>query len=197
MYKNSIYDKDKIDQLALAYAETEDATIFNELLEELKPMIKIQLGKNYSSIKEIWEDLESHTIMRLWLVFGEKPERIRDSSTRIPSILFYQRIRTILNRHVEKLIKSGAYDFLDKSILSYDQMQKKNTEKAMGSKNVLGGEPGEERDTTNDGLEDFCDDEEEKDEEEEQDDYSLDDVLVNPEDSEQGGEGVDQIWGDE
>jgi len=100
-----MYDKEKIERLARVYIETDNAReaeeVFGALLTELEPMIKVQLGKNYSSLKDYWDDMISEVITKLW----KNREGIKITKSKVFSYLFYQRIRRDLNRASRKMNK--------------------------------------------------------------------------------------------
>lgn len=60
------YQKEQINELADNYGITKDEATFNELLECLKDIIRIQLAQNYGNFREDWDDLEQEVIIRLW-----------------------------------------------------------------------------------------------------------------------------------
>ena len=63
-----MYRREKIEQLAREYVENGDDDVFNnKLLVELKLLVQIQLGKNYSSMKEEWGDMSQEVLCKIYI----------------------------------------------------------------------------------------------------------------------------------
>jgi len=60
-----MYQKEEVERLAGEYVETGDEQVFEALIKALIPLIDVQLGKNYSSLKEFWGDLRQEVLLRI------------------------------------------------------------------------------------------------------------------------------------
>lgn len=98
--KQRVYDKDKIEGLTKQYIKSGDDNIFVELMKELEPVIKIQLGKGYSSLKEHWNDMSQEVLLKLW----KNKEGLKTASSTSLFFFFYGCIRRDLFR-AAKLMK--------------------------------------------------------------------------------------------
>ena len=95
--KERRFDAERINQLAQEYVETSDDSVFERLmLEELEPMIGVQLGKNYISMKGFWEDMRQEVLLYLW----KNRESVKTTKSRNCYRFYYQRIRQTLNAMV-------------------------------------------------------------------------------------------------
>lgn len=127
-----MYQKEEIERLAKKYVETQEEEVFEALIKALIPLINVQLGKNYSRLKQFWDDLRQEVLLKL--------HKNRRGLSTIKSINFcahfYSRIRTHLWRAVQKLqgkykdekIKMG-YDALNKDVNYFDDLTAKEKRK--------------------------------------------------------------------
>ena len=60
-----MYQKEEVERLAGEYVETGDEQVFEALIKALEPLINVQLGKNYSSLKGFWSDLRQEVLLRI------------------------------------------------------------------------------------------------------------------------------------
>jgi len=60
-----MYQKEEVERLAGEYVETGSEQVFEALIKALIPLIDVQLGKNYSSLKEFWDDLRQEVLLRI------------------------------------------------------------------------------------------------------------------------------------
>lgn len=96
--KEREFNSERINQLAQEYVRTSDDAVFERLmLEELKPMIRVQLGKNYTSIKDFWEDMRQEVLLYLW----KNRENVKTTKSKSCYRFYYQKIRYVLNMIVE------------------------------------------------------------------------------------------------
>ena len=120
-----MYQKEEVERLAGEYVETGDEQVFEALIKALEPLIDVQLGKNYSSLKEFWDDLRQEVLLKLHKNRGGL------SVTKSKSLCayFYQRIRGCLWRAAQKLqgkykdkkIKMG-YDVLNPEVIQFEDL---------------------------------------------------------------------------
>ena len=117
-----MYNKALINKLAKRYATKRENDTFTQLLQELTPIIDIQLGKNYSSLKEYWDDLRQDVLLKLW----ENRFNIKKmiSAGVEPCQFLYERIRTWLNRASAK--NQREYDALNPDIMSIEEEEIKH-----------------------------------------------------------------------
>lgn len=94
-----MYNKEKINKLAERYINTEDEGIFGELLQELIKVIDVQLGKNYASIRENWDDLRQKVYLQLY----KHKRKVISTVTKPYSRYYYFRIRDWLNRSIQEI----------------------------------------------------------------------------------------------
>lgn len=148
-----MYQKEKVEWLAKEYVETEyDANnncgtyspnlVFEALIKALIPLINVQLGKNYSSLKEFWDDLQQEVLLKIWKNRGGL------SITKSKSLyqFLYRRIRRDLFRAMKKI--KGEFDE-EKDIIKpgydgYNPNVKYLEDLSMEEKIKLGIEPIEE-----------------------------------------------------
>lgn len=96
-----VYQWKKIEFLAKEYINTIDNKVFERLIVALTPMIDVQLGKNYSSLKEYWDDMKQEVFLKLW----KNKSSFAFTKTKSYCIYFYQRIRGDLNRAAKRMKK--------------------------------------------------------------------------------------------
>ena len=108
-----MYDKKLINKLSKRYAKKRDG--IDELLRALEPIIDIQMGKNYSSMKEYWDDMKQDVLLKIW----ENRKAIRQQILRgdNPDQLFWNRVRNWLGRSQKKY---REYDAMNSNVDSYD-----------------------------------------------------------------------------
>ena len=111
-----MYQKEEIEQLAKKYVETQEEEVFEALIKALEPLINVQLGKNYSSLKEFWDDLRQEVLLKLHKNRGGL------STTKSISLyqFLYQRIRRDLFRACKKL--RDQYDALNEDVTYLDDL---------------------------------------------------------------------------
>ena len=85
--EEKLYNKEKINELAYKYIETDDDEVFKELLGELVHLIR-PLVRKYKKYREYWDDLEQELLIKLW----QQRKGLKDSSTKQPFQHFYRRI---------------------------------------------------------------------------------------------------------
>lgn len=111
-----MYQKKEVERLAGKYVETGNEQVFEELIKTLIPLINVQLGKNYSSLKQFWDDLRQEVLLKVW--------KNREGLLTIKSIslyhFFYQRIRRDLFRAAKKVKKE--YDVLNNNIVLFPEV---------------------------------------------------------------------------
>ncbi len=97
-----MYQKEEVERLAEKYVETGNEQVFEALIKALRPLINVQLGKNYSSLKEFWDDLRKEVLLRI------SKNRGGLSTTKSKSLyqFLYQRIRRDLFRAAKKMNKA-------------------------------------------------------------------------------------------
>lgn len=135
-----MYQKEEVERLAKEYVETGDEQVFETLIKALIPLIDVQLGKNYSSLKEFWNDLRQEVLLRICKNRGGLSTT---SSIKLCHYL-YSHIRSYLNEIAKKLqgkrkkkkIKMG-YDTLNSKVSYLEDL-------SMEEKKSLGIEPVEE-----------------------------------------------------
>jgi len=128
-----MYQKEEIEQLAKKYVETQEEEVFEALIKALILLIDVQLGKNYSSLKEFWDDLRQEVLLKLWKNRGGLSTV---KSTSLYQFL-YRRIRRDLFRAAKK-IKMG-YDRYNPNVTYLEDL-------TLEEKRKLGIEPIEEED---------------------------------------------------
>ena len=134
--KERRFDVERINQLTQEYVETSDDSVFERLmLEELGPIIRVQLGKNYTSIRDFWEDMRQEVLMHLW----KNRESVKTTKSKSCYRFYYQRIRHILNTIVingnrdptrvtlKRGMKVSSYDIRRSNITFFDDLS--NTDK--------------------------------------------------------------------
>jgi DNA-directed RNA polymerase specialized sigma24 family protein len=127
-----MYQKEEVERLAGEYVETGDERVFEALIKALIPLIDVQLGKNYSSLKEFWDDLRQEVLLRVYRNRGG----LRTTKSTVLYQYFYNRIRDYLFQAVgilqgkrkKKKIKMG-YDMLNSDIISLDALSVKEKQK--------------------------------------------------------------------
>ena len=124
-----MYQKEEIEQLAKKYVETQEEEVFEALIKALIPLINVQLGKNYSSLKEFWDDLRQEVLLKLHKNRGG----VLITQARSLYQYFYSFIRYQLYRRVKEL----HYDSLNRRIIAFDDLSLEEQKK-------LGIEPNEE-----------------------------------------------------
>jgi len=89
-----MFDKDLISKLGKQYAKKREG--LEDLLMALTPLINVQLGKQYSSMKEYWDNMRQDVIVKIL----ENRKAIREQILRgdDPYQLFWNRIRKWLSR---------------------------------------------------------------------------------------------------
>ena len=95
-----MYSKEKITKLSEQFIETEDDTVFVELLKEVVFLIKNQLQKNYDGLEPFWEDLCQLVLLRLW----QNRKGLLTTKTKKPDQYFYSRVRHYLNWFAKKVV---------------------------------------------------------------------------------------------
>ena len=95
------YDKEEIERLARKYIETANEEVFGKLLEELEPIIRVQLGKNYSSLKDYWDDMTREVMLKLW----KNRKGVKTTTARVVNQFYWNRISCDLNRASKKMNK--------------------------------------------------------------------------------------------
>ena len=135
-----MYQKEEIERLAKKYVETQEEEVFEALIKALIPLIDAQLGKNYSRLKQFWDDLRQEVLLKL--------HKNRGGLSTTKSINFcthfYRRIRVHLWRAAQQLqgkrkdkkIKMG-YDGLSSEVTYLEDL-------SMEEKKKLGIEPSDE-----------------------------------------------------
>jgi len=118
-----MYQKEEIEQLAKKYVETQEEEVFEALIKALESLINVQLGKNYSSLKQFWGDLRQEVLLKLYKNRGGL------STTRSKSLyqFLYQRIRRDLFRACKKLKKQ--YDALNQDVTYFDDLTREEKAK--------------------------------------------------------------------
>ena len=102
--------QESINNLTREFIKSENNEIFEKLLIGIVPMINIQLRKNYSSIKEFWDDMRQDVFLKVW----ENRKNIKNSSTENPYQYFYGRIRKFLERSCKRI--KYQYDMFNPNI---------------------------------------------------------------------------------
>lgn len=92
-----MYQKEEVERLAGEYVETGDEQVFEALIKALRPLIDVQLGKNYSSLKLFWDDLRQDVLEHLYKVRGN----IQNTTLTSKYLYLYGVIREILHRFIE------------------------------------------------------------------------------------------------
>ena len=107
-----MYDKVLIERLAQKYVKTTNEDVFNELLGELEPLIQIQLGKNYSSVKREWDDMKQEVFITLW----KNRSNLCFTTAKSLYQFLYNRISRILFRVAEKnkSLNKEKQNYIDK-----------------------------------------------------------------------------------
>jgi len=123
----------KINELTQKYVDTKDEKIWDDLISELYIIIDILLGKNYTRIKTLWDDMRQDVIINLW----KNRRTVGDTCSHSFYNHYYNRIRKGLNRAIKKyegekyeesdyLIykekKQPMYDFLDMNVKSIEDL---------------------------------------------------------------------------
>jgi len=149
-----MYQKEEVERLAKKYVEIDSSCfglycalkpqymsqIFEALIKALEPLINVQLGKNYSSLKEFWDDLRQEVLLRIYKNRGG----LSVTKSKSLYVYFYNRIRDYLSqaadivqgRRKKKKIKMGY----DRQNLDVDYFE----DLSMRKKKKLGIEPIEE-----------------------------------------------------
>lgn len=135
-----MYQKEEVERLAKKYVETGSEQVFEALIKALIPLINVQLGKNYSSLKEFWDDLRQEVLLRICKNRGGL------SITKSTSLYqyYYGHIRDYLRSAVsilrgtrkKKKIKMG-YDVLNPDVKYFGDLTAEEKQK-------LGFEVGDE-----------------------------------------------------
>lgn len=105
----------KIDILTEGFIRSENDETFNQLVNEIIPIINQQLLKNYSSKREFWGDIRQDVLLKIWKNRGN----IKHSLTERPYQYFYNRIRDYLNRSAKGYDK---YDSINPDISSLEDI---------------------------------------------------------------------------
>jgi len=148
-----MYQKEEVEWLAKEYVETEyDANnncgtyspdlVFEALIKALEPLINVQLGKNYSSLKPFWNDLKQEVLLKIYKNRGN----LGFTKTKLYARHYYARIQTHLFRAAKKV--KGKFN-KEKNIArvgydSYNPDIKCLEELSIEEKRKLGIEPIEE-----------------------------------------------------
>ena len=106
-----MYDKERINELAYKYIETDDDEVFEELIGELVHLVR-PLVRKYKKYREYWDDLEQELLLKLW----QQRKSLKDSSTHQPFQHFYKRITYYIVYFTEnshKFFDSGGLDHID------------------------------------------------------------------------------------
>jgi len=111
-----LYDKLLINRLGKRYATTRKKDVFAKLIQALMPMIDTQLSKQYSSIKEFWDDLRQEIMLKLW----ENRKSIKNNSPGELHQYLYSSIRKWLNRSCGRIV--NQYDMFDPDITSIEEL---------------------------------------------------------------------------
>jgi len=120
-----MYQKEEVERLAGEYVETGSEQVFETLIKALIPLINVQLGKNYSSLKEFWDDLRQEVLLKIWKNRGG----LSDTKSIRYFQYFYSRIRAILWRASRQLQGKGedekikmGYDGLNPNVTYFDDL---------------------------------------------------------------------------
>ena len=113
-----LYDKLLINRLGKRYAKNGGKDSFVQLTQALIPMIDAQLGRQYSSMKEFWDDLRQEIMLKLW----DNRKSIKDNSPGELHQYFYNRIRTWLNRSYKQTV--NQYDMFNPNIISIEELER-------------------------------------------------------------------------
>ena len=145
-----MYQKEEVERLAEEYVEAEKLAnewcwispdwVFEALIKALVPLINVQLGKNYSSLKEFWDDLRQEVLLRICKNRGG----LFVTPSKSLYQYYYNHIRDYLRsarnilqgKRKDKKIKMG-YDGLNAEITYLEDL-------SMEEKKKLGIEPIEE-----------------------------------------------------
>ncbi len=127
-----MYQKEEVERLAGEYVETGSEQVFEALIKALIPLINVQLGKNYSSLKVFWDDLRQEVLLRICKNRGG----LSTTKSRSFYTYFYQRIRGYLYEVAEKLqgkrkkkkIKMG-YDGLNPEVTYFEDLALEDSKK--------------------------------------------------------------------
>ena len=113
------YEQKIINELAKKYKKTESDIIFEELLIKLIPLIRIQLGRQYSSMKGqgFWDDMQQDVLLKIW----ENRKSLKNSLTKNPYQYFYRRIQDYLNRSCGRIV--GQYDSFNPNMISTEDIE--------------------------------------------------------------------------
>ena len=111
-----MYQKEEIERLAKKYVETQEEEVFEVLIKALESLINVQLGKNYSSLKEFWDDLRQEVLVKL---YKNREGIFTTESTHFCSY-FYGRIRVWLFRACKQLAKQ--YDALNRDVIYFEDL---------------------------------------------------------------------------
>ena len=102
-----MYQKEEVERLAKEYVDTGKEQVFEKLIEALIPVIDVQLGKNYSSLKEFWGDLRQDVVVHLYSVRGN----IQNTTLESKYFYLYGVIREILYRFTQGKKYKNRYKF--------------------------------------------------------------------------------------
>ena len=126
----------KINELTEEYVNTGNEVIWDDLTPELYNIIDIQLGKNYTRVKELWDDLRQDIIINLW----ENRKNVGNTCSHSVYNHYYNRIRGALNRatnryegaiededilYYYKNKKQPKYNFVDMNMKGFDELTSK------------------------------------------------------------------------
>ncbi len=117
-----MYQKEEVERLAETYVETGDEQVFETLIKALEPLINVQLGKNYSSLKEFWDDLRQEVLLRIWKNRGGlKINKSRSLYQYLYSHIRYHlwAVRNALQGERKKEKIKMGYDMLNKNIIAF------------------------------------------------------------------------------
>jgi len=132
--KQRRFDQKNLIRLAEEYVNTSDDTVFERLMaEELDALIGIQLGKNYMSVREFWEDMKQEVMMYLW----KNRETVKSTKSRSYYQFYYIRIRGRLNHIVTNQnrtnrnsyktgMKISSYDSQNDAVIAFDNLSLKD-----------------------------------------------------------------------
>lgn len=113
-----MYDKERINELAYKYIETDDDEIFEELIRELVKLIR-PLVRRYKKYREYWDDLEQELLLKLW----QQRKSLKDSSTHQPFQHFYRRITRYIIYFTEnshRFFNSGSLNHIDIGVILHE-----------------------------------------------------------------------------
>lgn len=103
--KEREFNSERINQLAQEYVRTSDDAVFERLmLEELEPLINVQLGRNYTSIKDFWEDMRQEMLLYLW----KNRKSVKTTKSKVYYGWYWKIIRAGLNYIVNKEDGNGS-----------------------------------------------------------------------------------------